>query len=470
MAGTGSGSEVLDNLAMLLGAKGPNDQQQQQPGWGARANPAAAVSDDPSISKPISTPPPVAQPAPVAAPPVAPPVAPPPVAPVAPPTPTQFPIPTTPKFQSPNVDRVKDLQDQIAAHSQPVTHADHPGSWWQKLLSIPVAALVAGAGGDVKQGVTVGSALANRNYNHAVRDQNEQLDPLYKQLDMQEKASGLYRDANTNSQNTFEDSLKGHDAFQKQQEADETQSTRAPEVRTGPDGKTQYIYRTRGGQEFPGPEPANITNSKTREEEDKNTPAPGARAEKDPADPSGKTLRVRTKAGGYMPYSAKTIEEGALNGDPTATALFNREHREKGEPGEKKATPAQYSKVQGDRDKGWDAAHKEYAKALEAISPKDTEGRKQAQQDFYDKRQEIQDEYEDQINTLGGSASHTKLPRNLFGEEQPDAAPAASPSSGAPANAPKSVTKDVVQKYADSHKLTFAQAQKGFQGKGYQIK
>lgn len=467
----GTGIATLDNLALLLGGKGPNDQQtpfgmptprgimtNTQPAALPPGQPPAQpmtrpnlVSDDPSITQPA--------PAPAAAQPAAP-------QPVAPPQ--QFPVPTTPTFQNPDVAGMKALQDKITAASQPVTRADHPASIWQKILSPVLGGLVAGTS-TVGEGTAAGKGLLSKNYDRAVDAQKQQLDPLYKQMELQEKMLPFNKEANTNSQNTYEDNLHSHDAFQRQQEADDTQSTRAPEIRKDPDGTEHFFYKTRGGKEFEGPAPAGYVNSQTRKTEDQNTPAVGARPEKDPDSKSG-ALRIRTKDGGFMPYQAKTIDEGALEGDPRAKALYDEAHRDKSQE-TKPATPAQYAKVQGDRDKGWNVAHKEYAKAVEALSPKDTEGLQQARQDFYDQRQQVQDEYEDQIGTLGGTAKHTDLPRNIFGEDQAGAAPTAAPAAGASpaASAPKAVTKDVVQKYADTHKMTFAQAQQGFQAKGYKI-
>lgn len=444
-----------DALALLLGAKDPNAPQGpygQAPGSQTfpQRFPAAAVSDDPAISQPTLAAAP--QPRPAA-----------PVQPTAPPAPSQFPIPSTPTFQSPDISGLRALQEKYATASQPVTRADHPSSIWQKLLSIPVAGLV-GATSDPEKGVKAGSGILNSNYNRAVEAQKQQLEPLFKQIELQEKAAALYRDSNQNSQNTFEDSLKSHDALQRQQESDETQSTRAPEIKTDPDGTEHFWYKTRGGQEYEGAAPPGHENAQRRAEEDKSTPAVGARPEKDPAG----GMRVKTKAGGYMPWTAKTVEEGALNGDPNARRMYDEAHRDKSQQ-EKPATHQQYSKVQTDRDKGWNTAHKEYAKQVELLSPKDTEGLKKAQQDFYDARQQVQDEYEDQINTLGGTAQHTELPRNIFGEEQGTPGAAPSGSKSAPTAQSKTVTKDVVQKYADSHKLTYAQAAKGFQTKQYTI-
>lgn len=428
----------LDGLARLFGGLGKQGPTFSPGG----ASPGAAVSDDPAISG--------------AAPQVS------PTMPTAPAPMVRPPIPTAPTFQGPDMGALSKLRDSIAGASQPVMRADHPASIWQKLLSIPLAA-VEGYG-NAKQGIEAGNSFLDRNYDRAVEAQKSQLDPLYKQLELQEKMLPFNREANTNSQNTFEDQLKGSEALQKQQESDETQSTRAPEIKTDPDGTEHFWYKTRGGQEYEGAAPPGHENAQRRAEEDKSTPAVGARPEKDPAG----GMRVKTKAGGYMPWTAKTVEEGALNGDPNARRMYDEAHRDKSQE-EKPATHQQYSKVQTDRDKGWNTAHKEYAKQVELLSPKDTEGLKKAQQDFYDARQQVQDEYEDQINTLGGTAQHTELPRNIFGEEQGTPGAAPSGSKSAPTAQSKTVTKDVVQKYADSHKLTYAQAAKGFQTKQYTI-
>jgi hypothetical protein len=72
-------------------------------------------------------------------------------------------------------------------------------------------------------------------------------------------------------------------------------------------------------------------NEARKSQEDANTPAPNARPslQKNPA--TGKMeLMVKTKGGGFAPYTPKTVEEGAMLGDPTAKAMFYYQHRKGG--------------------------------------------------------------------------------------------------------------------------------------------
>jgi hypothetical protein len=85
-----------------------------------------------------------------------------------------------------------------------------------------------------------------------------------------------------------------------------------------------YFQRTKGGQKIEVPEPREQAEDRRKREEDQNTPAPGARPEPDPTNKG--QYRVRTKSGAYSPWAPKSVEEGAMAGDPRATGLFNREH------------------------------------------------------------------------------------------------------------------------------------------------
>jgi len=118
----------------------------------------------------------------------------------------------------------------------------------------------------------------------------------------------------------------------REQKAFENEPTgRMPYQETGPDGKVHWYQDTKGGRRNEVSEPREVEEDRRKREEDANTPAPGARPEPDPA-AKGK-WRVKTKSGDYMPYMPKSVDEGAMLGDPNATKLFNQEHYHEGAQG-----------------------------------------------------------------------------------------------------------------------------------------
>lgn len=99
-----------------------------------------------------------------------------------------------------------------------------------------------------------------------------------------------------------------------------------------------------------------------------------------------------------------------------------------------KAKPAQSLAVQNKRDASWGRARREYdanvaklglSSDQSKLKGEDKAAIKEAQDDYYSKLQDAQDEYEQGIGVIGGSADHVELQRNHFGEQ-----PTAQPSGG----------------------------------------
>lgn len=372
------------------------------------------------------------------------------------------PVPTPPKLAGPNMANVQALADQIKAKSQPIQRSDYKPSVWQRILA-PVVAGVQGFG-DADKGIKAGNELLSRNYDRAVASQKSQLDPLYAQMDAQSKMLPFYKQGNETAQSQFEDQGQQYDRGLKTVEADNTVRQRAPQVNYDADGTPHFMYSTLGGRQYEGVAPAGWENAQTKKTEDKNTPAVGARPEKYIDPETHKTaLRIQTKAGGYMPYTPKTIDEGALTGDPTATALFNRAHP--GKEGEKKANTAQSRLIAAKKDSSLKDAEDEYATTIKGLDDlqktqklrgkgtvDDSQDRAEALATLNKKKQRAQDNYEEAIAATGGEPTHLDVTKG-----------------GSPAAGSKTVAKSVVQQYADSHKMDYAVALKGFQSKGYSV-
>lgn len=71
------------------------------------------------------------------------------------------------------------------------------------------------------------------------------------------------------------------------------------------------------------------------------------------------------------------------------------------------------------------------------------------------KKQRAQDAYEAEVAAAGGDPNHVNVTKS--GTQPP------------PAAGGKIVAKSVVQQYADSHKMNYDVALKGFQSKGYAV-
>ena len=130
---------------------------------------------------------------------------------------------------------------------------------------------------------------------------------------------------------------------------------------------------------------------------------------------TGKTaneLRAGSKGAGLkgkdlFRYQLWTKDHGR---EPATDAEFNDAMQGKsGIP----ADSGKFAAVQSKRNADWGKARREYEKAAtEADGDKGLLA--DAQNDYYEKRQDAQDQYEQQIQTLGGGAEHVNLPRNHF--------------------------------------------------------
>jgi hypothetical protein len=251
--------------------------------------------------------------------------------------------------------KVSDLQTSMSSLHAP-THDEYKPALWKRIAAPFVGALAG------KNAYPAVSAMLNGPYEQAMQDYQTKRGGLQEQLDAERGINvPLANDRARIAQEGFSNWLNTKKETREQTAFDNEPTGRMPEVRNGPDGQPHYFQKTKGGGEIEVPEPANITAAHERENADSNTPAPGARPEKAPAtlagnppapskvgqqlrdSTSGKVVatskdgktwtpndtgefRIKTKGGGYMPWSPKTPEEGAMVGDPRATSLFNREH------------------------------------------------------------------------------------------------------------------------------------------------
>lgn len=91
---------------------------------------------------------------------------------------------------------------------------------------------------------------------------------------------------------------------------------------------------------------------------------------------------------------------------PTADEIANRKSKTK-----------MSGEVEDQRNTAWIKARREYDQALQKLdNPNDQKAIQELREDYYQKRQDAQDNYESGIRRLGGKAEHVELPRDHFGE------------------------------------------------------
>lgn len=367
------------------------------------------------------------------------------------------PVPTVPTFQSPDVAAMADLNRRIATASAPINRADYKPSIWQKILAPLAGALgAAGGGGGGEQAIGITQSILNSKYNRALDEQQRTVAPLQAEFERERQMAPMRTQANENAQRTFQDQNSLYDQWQRSQDRQDATEQRRDAASERTNIRQQEESR--------------------RSQEDESTPAPGARPEF-VKDADGKiSARIKTKAGGYMPYSPKSIDEGAMAGDPTATRLFNRAHPGKEDKGEKEGSKTQFRLIESRKQDALDAAEDKYSKRIQELddlrsqmsrggkkAPDDSADRQAAAEQLSKDKQRAQRAYEAEITAAGGTVTGSG---NWGGKPQPD---------GGGSQQAKAVTRDVVQKYADSHKvgnrqMTYDEALKGFQSKGYDVK
>lgn len=365
------------------------------------ANPNATTAPAPGVSAPAPAPPPVA-----AAP--APPIQQAPAAPVA--APSDDPAITSGRQ---NLDQSSAaLQDAIKTYQgtqakiaavPPVDYNAKKPSPWSRLLG-GIVGTAAGYGGGPQVAQQVARGVTYRTLNQADIERQRQLDPLFQQLQSEREGIPMYQAANEGAWRQFQGGLDASRENRLKQADDNTIGSKLPTKEIGPDGQAHYYQITKGGQKVEVETPKSVLDDQRKRDEDSNTPATGARPEPDPT--SKGAYRIKTKSGDYIPYTFKSVDEAALAGDKTGTALFNREHQPRETDKEKRGTPNQFAGVEVKKQQALTSAEHAYKKALTDLAPNDADGQKEALDELNGAKQRAQDAYEQELQSLGGTASH----------------------------------------------------------------
>ena len=310
--------------------------------------------------------------------------------------------------------RVTDLEGQASSLHAP-THDEYKVPLWKKIAAPFVGALAGREAGPVV------SSMLNGPFNRATQDYETKSSMLQRQLDAERGINlPLANDRAKVAQEGFRNWIDIKKEGREQTAFNNEPTGRVPIMRQGPDGQPHYYEKTKGGQEIEVPEPREQAEDRRRREEDANTPAPGAHPEPDPTNKGQQ--RIRTKSGAYIPWSPRTIEEGAMAGDPRATSLFNREHehpaKDGSEPGSMSASDQREFNAKTRRfSTEIDALNKERAAMIGIEGP------------FADKRTKAIDTRLDELHGLIDKAETDIMSRKTKGGAQP--APGAQPSGTA---------------------------------------
>jgi len=254
--------------------------------------------------------------------------------------------------------RMLALNQKIAANPEP-KYEDYKPKWYDRVLG----GVIGGLARDPQPGIDI----TNRTYNSAVSKRSGIVNPLYEQLKNEQALVPFEQQHDTDVQRTFENQGKVYDRALRTRTESNTVRETTPEVRTDAQGNDHFYKTTLSGHEYEVPAPTGYMSSQDRQTKMQNTAATGASPESY-LDPVTKrpSLRIKTQAGGYMPYTPTKVEEGAMLGDPRATALFNRQHPGKDGAKEKSVRDKQNAN-DIERNQGFQEAQQEYENAMKSM-------------------------------------------------------------------------------------------------------
>ena len=278
--------------------------------------------------------------------------------------------------------------------------ADNKPKWYDRLLGGAVG-FGLGWGGKPGEGAELGGDLTRRGFNNATSEYQRQRDQLMQTLN-QDRDTSLLSAAGEAANRNFE-GAKGVATLN--QNATKEEDKKAQDAAM--DAIKDEIAKN------------NLENAK------------------DKLDQRDRELDLRERLGDDVNAARKEVADARME-------LADKARDKSGDPATPGAKPTQFLSNQNKRDAAWGKAQSAYNKAIRDIDPHDEKGLQQARDEYYEQLQEAQNDYEQGITTLGGSAEHIEIPHNHFGEPpvagapQPpqattaQAQPPSQPSSSAP--------------------------------------
>jgi hypothetical protein len=322
------------------------------------------------------------------------PTAPPAMAPAAPkpsddPALTMPTLPQTPTFQAPDLLN-KRTATRTAIDSVNAAHAndarDNRPHWYDRLLGGALGAAVGGVTGNEKQGAEVGGKVTNRAFNRVDQQRQRELSPLFRNLNAQKEDEPFYKESDKAGQDTFEDKFKVAKEGREQQTA-----TANAEYKNDLNDIKQSMADNKHDEAL-----SRIQEMEKRLDEKTNH-------DKDWMDIQNKLLDLRQQA----------IDLKEKNGGKKTGNISDR--------------------IQKDKDATESRAKRDYDKAMEGITDKNSPEALDARRAYIQAMQASQNSYEQRIENSGGEPEHVEydeggVARNNAGSAVGEARSAAPPS------------------------------------------
>ncbi len=282
-------------------------------------------------------------------------------------------------------------QAKIAA-LPPVNPADHKPSWTDRLMGAGEGFLLGYGKGNEARGAEAGANLTHRGLEKAEAARNAQLKPLLEQLNAEREEIPLLNSSNETAWRGFEAVKDSKDLDRKQELADTKQEfdEKLNELRQKAEAdKNQHWIDT--------------LNELSERNKNQNQNA------QDKLDMQAKLLDLREEM-----LRDKEAKSG-------------------------KGTPVQFSNAEAKKAQGLQKAQADYNRATKGLNPNNPEDLKtihDAHDAFDAAQQEVENAYEAEVNSLGGSASHQDVVKDWRGSNQPAASPAAPATPARPSAQP----------------------------------
>lgn len=354
-----------------------------------------------------------------------------------------------------STDKVSDLENKVAAVN--AAHANdattYKPHWYDRLFGAGLGTL-AGIGGNGKAASEVGYDVAHRGLERADTLKQRQLAPLLTQLNQERDINlPLYKEENSNALGQLREAREEGIASSREKELQE----RANKYGSTPIGNpykddkssTGWSVKTADGRVIESGPPKSLP--------------------KEPAEPKNYEEALVAASDAYKDGDNKEGDRLSRLAHDMLDARIKqaRESRPpKEDKGEKPATKAQFAQLDNRKAQAIDKANRTYRKAVQDAAG-DPDLMKQALSNKVEDLRDAQNAYESGISDLGGTPEHWEVDDSGNFTKAGGSAPA--PAAAAPAQGGKTVSKDLVQKYADSHKMSYNTALQGFKSKGYTV-
>lgn len=275
------------------------------------------------------------------------------------------------------------LMQRQAQLSQPI--AENDPRYKPSVARVIAAIIASGAAGYGRNpnASQIGEDVLRDPYNRAERDRMRNLDAVSRQMHSQDDEFGLQEREYQGKERQYQAQLTAQDREERTKQAG-----LKTEPYTKPDANGEPLKTANGDYRMF----RQMANGKEYEI----APVPASKYEGKPG------------------MSDAEFRDKVYNKDPRAVDMFNKMHREPREPKAPRGTPAQFASANTNKNKQWQKANSDYQEeqaALKGIKDPATRAAKEkdALSNHITKLQSIQDEFEQNVETLGGTAQHQEV-------------------------------------------------------------